>query len=385
MPDQMLTTRQLNRTHLQRQHLLERSPMSTGDMLRAIAGVQAQEVKDPYLGLWSRIEGFQHEHLASMLLDRSAVRASLMRCTIHLVTADDYQILFPATYRMHQREVQSVSSAKLVPKDQLADIAARARDLLTAGPLTAAQIGEQLIAFWPDLPPRSLSQVVRFLLPLIQTPPRGMWGARNTSRPAWTMAGSWLGVAIPEEAGPPHEMIRPYLRAFGPATLPDITAWSGVTHLKTPLQELREELVTYRDEAGKTLYDLAELTVTPADVDPPVRFLPGFDNALLGHKDRSRIISDQIRAKIGSPNGMFASTFLVDGFVAGVWRVMDKQLQLVAFETLSKRDQRDVEEEAERMAPFWTGEELPAVWVDPWPLPGDVSNRPADRSTPTIP
>ena len=160
MPERTLTNRQLNRTHLRRQHLLERSSMSTGDMLRALAGVQAQEVKDPYLGLWSRITDFQHDHLASKLVDRSAVRASLMRGTIHLVTADDYEMLFPVTYALHLRTVHSVASAKLVPRELHADITDKAKEILTGTSLTAAQIGERLNTYWPDHDPRSLSQVV---------------------------------------------------------------------------------------------------------------------------------------------------------------------------------------------------------------------------------
>lgn len=344
--------------------------MNTGDMLREIVGLQAQEVKDPYLGLWSRITDFEHDQLASMLLARSAVRASLMRGTIHLVTADDYQMLFPATYRLHLRAVHSVAGAKLVPAEHHAAITTQAREMLAEAPLTAAQIGEKLAKSWPEHERHSLSQIVRFLLPLLQVPPRGVWGPQNTSRPAWTMPDRWLGVNIPEEVGLPHEMIRRYLRAFGPATMPDITAWSGVTNLKKPLLELGVEIVTYQNESGAMLYDLSGLEIAPEDIDAPVRFLPGFDNALLGHKDRTRIISDENRAIIGTPNGMFASTFLVDGFVAGVWRVMNEQLQLVAFEPLSQLNLREVEHEAERMAPFWTGEELPAAWVDPWKLPG---------------
>lgn len=370
MTKHTLTTRQLNRTHLQRQHLLERSSMTTGDMLRAIVGVQAQEVKDPYLGLWSRVSGSTHDDLASMLMDRSAVRASLMRGTIHLVTSDDYQMLFPVTYRLHVRAVHSIAGTRLVPPEHHAAITDQAREMLAESPLTAAQIGEKLAESWPDYEPGSLGQIVRFLLPLIQTPPRGAWGPKNFSRPTWTMPNSWLDTEIPEEVGAPHEMIRRYLRAFGPATLPDITAWSGVTNLKKPLLELGDEIRTYENEAGKVLYDLAELEIAPENTAAPVRFLPGFDNALLGHKDRSRIISDESRAIISTPNGMFASTFLVDGFVAGVWRVMQEQLQLFAFETLTKREQREVEREAEQMAPFWTGEELPAVWVEPWKVPG---------------
>lgn len=365
MTERTLTLRELNRTHLQRQHLLERSSMSTGDMLRAIVGVQAQEVKDPYLALWSRLEEFEHEHLANMLLDRSAVRASLMRGTIHLVTSDDYLALFPITYQLHLRAVHSVSAARLVPKEHHAEITTVARDLLMSDSLTAMEIGNALAGHWPQFEPRSLSQVVRFLLPLIQVPPRGVWGAGNHGRPAWTMPNGWLNTEVPEQTGPPHNMIRRYLQAFGPASLPDITAWSGVTNLKSSITELAPELVTYRDENGVVLYDLAELEIASPELDAPVRFLPGFDNALLGHKDRTRIISDENRAFIGTANGLFARTFLVDGFVAGVWRDHDDRIELSFLSTLTRAQQRDVEREAKRMLPFWKGEKLPVVWVEP--------------------
>lgn len=344
--------------------------MSTGDMLRAIVGLQAQVVRDPYLALWSRIDGFQHDHLAEMLLNRSAVRASLMRGTIHLVTSDDYQMLFPATYQLHQRAVRSIATAKLVPPEQHPAIMSQARDLLADTSLTAAQFGAQLHASWPNYEAQSLAQVVRFLLPLIQTPPRGVWGPQNTSLAAWTMSDRWLGMEISETVGSPHEMIRRYLCAFGPASLPDITAWSGVTNLKTPLLELADELETYRHESGKMLYDLSGLEIASVDIESPVRFLPGFDNALIGHKDRTRIISEKNRAYIGTRNGLFFSTFLVDGFVAGVWSVVDGKMQLAALDPLSQHQKQEVENEAARLAPFWAGEEMPVMWVDPWKLPG---------------
>ncbi len=236
--------------------------------------------------------------------------------------------------------------------------------------MTAAQIGDALKESWPGYEPGSLGQVVRFLLPLVQVPPRGVWGPRISSRATWTMPHNWLGTDVTDAVAPPHELIRRYLRGFGPASLADITTWSGVTGLKTALADLGDELVTYRNEGGATLYDLAGLDITPAEVPSPVRFLPGFDNALLGHKDRTRNISDEHRAIIGTPNGMFASTFLVDGFVAGVWRVMDGHIELAAFGTVSNGDKHAVEHEAEHLAPFWTGESLPSRWVEVWKQSG---------------
>ncbi len=370
MPPRTLTLRELNRTHLQRQHLLHRADMTVGDMLSAVAGLQAQEVKDPYLALWSRLNGFRHEHLGAMLEDKSAVRASLMRGTIHLVTAPDYLTFFPATYQLHLRAVHSVSSARMVPREHHAAIAAQARELLEQQALTAAQIGDSLKEPWPNDDARSLSQVVRFLLPLIQVPPRGVWGPRISSRPAWTLPHNWLGTDVPEEVRPPHELLRRYLRAFGPASLPDMSSWSGLTGLRSAITDLADELLTYRDEAGVVLYDLAGLEIADPATPAPVRFLPGFDNALLGHKDRTRIISKEHQILISTQNGMFASTFLVDGFVSGMWRVKDEHFELAAFGEMTGHDRQAVEREAVQVAPFWTGDALPVRWVEVWKQPG---------------
>ncbi|MCO5214972.1 MAG: winged helix DNA-binding domain-containing protein [Thermomicrobiales bacterium] len=370
MPPRTLTLRELNRTHLHRQHLLERSQMSVGDMLSTLVGLQAQEVKDPYLGLWSRLESFAHEDLANMLLDHTAVRGTLMRGTIHLVTAEDYPFLFQSTYSLHVRGVNSAASAHWMPREHHAAIAAKSHELLSDQSLTSLQIGEALHADWPDFAPSSLARVVRFLLPLIQTPPRGVWGTKISSRPSWTLPDQWLGIDVPREQATAYEMIRRYLRAFGPASQADMIAWSGVTNPKTSLAEMTDELTTYLKEDGDILYDTVGLEILSEDTAAPIRFMPGFDNALLGFKDRRRIISDEARALIGTPNGMFASTFTVDGFVAGIWRIHDEALELAAFSKLSKRQQQEVEREAKRLAPFWTGEQLPVRWTEVWKLPG---------------
>ncbi|MCA9833099.1 MAG: AlkZ family DNA glycosylase [Thermomicrobiales bacterium] len=370
MPPRVVTLRELNHTHLHRQHLLARSSMSVGDMLSSLVGLQAQEVKDPYLALWSRLEHFTHDDLGNMLVDRAAVRGTLMRGTVHLVTAEDYPFLFQSTYSLHLRGINSTASAHWMPREHHAAITAKSHELLSDQSLTSLQIGEALHVDWPDFAPSSLARVVRFLLPLVQTPPRGVWGTKISSRPAWTLPDQWLGIDMPREQIAAHEMIRRYLRAFGPASPADVIAWSGITNLKSPLAEMTDELITYLNEDGEILYDLMGLEILPGDIPAPVRFLPSFDNALLGFKDRRRIISDEARAIIGTPNGLFASTFLVDGFVGGVWRVMDGALELASFQPLLKKHQREVEREAKRMARFWTGEKLPVRWMDLWKLPG---------------
>lgn len=361
MPERTLTNRQLNRTHLHRQHLLERSSGRTGNMLRDLVGLQGQVTNDPYLALWSRVEGFVHDDLSTMLLDRSAVRASLMRGTIHVVTADDYREIFPATLPLHQHTLPQLASGRLVPAEIVADAMERSRELLRGDPQTTADLASKLASEWPNVDPRGLGQVSRFLLPLIQATPRGVWGA--TGGPIWSLADEWLDADVPEEPTPPPPLIRRYLAAFGPASVADMTAWSGLRRLAPIVKAMREELVSYRDDCGVELLDLPGAPILGGDESAPVRFLPGFDNALLGHKDRRRIIAEEHRRAISAKNGLFASTFLVDGFVAGTWKVVDEAMQLMAFGTLAARERKAVEREASLVSQFCTERELPVEWV----------------------
>ena len=361
MPHRTLTLRELNRTHLQRQHLLTRADLGVRDMLRALVGLQAQVTKDPYLALWSRIEGFTHDQLGDLLLDREAVRASLMRGTIHLVTADDYRMLFPATYSLHRRALPGLAYGKQVPREAYDPILASTHAFLTNNPSTLKDVADHLAEAYPDIDRRALGQVGRFLLPLVQIPPRGVWGQSHTA--TWALASEWLGVPIAEAVGPPDEMIRRYLAAFGPASLADMSSWSGVTNLKGSIVTMGDEMELYQDESGTVLYDLAGMEFTDPAIPAPARFLPGFDNALLGHKDRRRIISEEHRRMIGTQNGMFASTFLVDGFVAGIWSATTEAIALTPFRPFTRHQQQEIEAEATRLAPFWTSSELPVRWA----------------------
>ncbi len=184
--------------------------------------------------------------------------------------------------------------------------------------MTAKALGQRLGVRFPDLDPGAMAQAVRFLLPLVQVTPRGTWGASHAA--TWALAEDWLGDELPGD-GFPQEMVRRYLAAFGPATVADIQAWSGLTGLRGVVQEMRGELVTLRNERGQELVDLPGAPLPDPETPAPVRFLPGFDNALLSHKDRTRIISEERRIAIGSRNGLFDATYLVDGMVAGTWTV----------------------------------------------------------------
>ena len=184
--------------------------------------------------------------------------------------------------------------------------------------MTLKVLGGKLGDRFPDLEPGAMAQAVRFLLPLVQTTPRGTWNASHA--PTWALAEDWLGEPLPGEASP-QTMVRRYLAAFGPATVADMQAWSGLTGLRGVVQGMRAELVVFRNERGQELLDLPGAPMPEAETPAPVRFLPGFDNALLSHKDRTRIISEERRKAIGSRNGLFDATYLVDGMVAGTWSV----------------------------------------------------------------
>lgn len=314
----VLTQRQLNRALLARQHLLRRGEMPVGAMLQALVGMQSQVPNDPFTGLWTRLCGFRPDALSAMMLDRTAVRASLMRGTIHVVTADDYRFLQPLLRPLHERAFPTTDRGRRLDGARVPAVIETGRELLATGPKTLKALGAQLGERFPDLDPGGMAQAVRFLLPLVQVTPRGIWGASHA--PTWALEEDWLGGASPADAST-QQMVRRYLAAFGPATVADMQAWSGLTGMRSVVAGMRDELVVFRNERGQELLDLPDAPLPDAGTPAPVRFLPGFDNVLLSHKDRTRIVSEDRRVAIGSRNGLFDATYLVDGVVAGTWSV----------------------------------------------------------------
>jgi hypothetical protein len=353
----VLTRRQLNRTLLARQLLLARSPMTANDALEHLVGMQSQNPNDPYVALWTRLYGFHTDHLSDMMRDRSAVRASLMRGTIHLVTARDYLRLFPVTYPLHERVFPGIDAGRRLPPEVIPDVVAAGHELLHGSPMTLKELGAKLATRWPELHPASMAQACRFQLPLVQVTPRGIWGASHQA--TWTLADDWLGMSVQGDRSP-EWAIRRYLAAFGPATVADMQAWSGLTGLRDAVKRMRDELVSYWNEGDQELFDLPGAPITDDDGDAPVRFLPVFDNVLLSHKDRTRIISEERRKAIGTRNGLFQSTYLVDGFVAGAWKLFQEKdravLTLSPFEPHSRATIREMEEEGEALAGFVSGQ-----------------------------
>ena len=365
----MLSQRALNRALLNRQRLLDRVDLpDEADRRRAVVietiehlvGLQAQAPFPPYYGLWSRLGGFRPEDLAALLTDRSVVRIALMRGTIHLVSARDCLPLRRLVQPVLDRGLRGSFGKQLAGVDPAA-VAAAGRELVESEPMTFSQLGEALAGRWPDHSPAALAQAVRAHVPLVQVPPRAVWGQAGQSR--HTSAEHWLGpAAVADPPGPETPpgretlawLVTRYLGAFGPATARDVAAWSGLTGLRTVMEELRPSLVTFRDEQGTELFDLPSAP-RPGEAAPaPVRLAAEFDNLLLSHADRSRVVHPAHLKRFYTINGIFPGSVLIDGFVAGMWRLArTKSTATLTIELFGSGRERDqVAQEAERMLAF---------------------------------
>ena len=368
MADEVLSLRALNRALLARQLLLDRPELPAGNAggrramvirtIEQLVGLQAQAPFPPYYGLWSRLGGFRPDDLAPLLSDRSVVRIALMRGTIHLVSARDCLPLRRMLQPVLDRGLRGSFGKQLAGVDAGA-VAAAGRTLVEAEPMTFSQLGQSLAARWPDHPPAALAQAVRALVPLVQVPPRAVWGRAGQSR--HTSAEHWLGQPPGGDPGSPAapdgdlaDLVTRYLGAFGPATARDVTAWSGLTGLGPVLERLRPSLVTFSDEQGAELFDLPSAPRPGADVPAPVRLAAEFDNLLLSHADRSRMVSAENLKRFYTINGVFPGSVLIDGFVAGMWRLArHKNAATLSIELFGRPRERDqLTREAERMLAF---------------------------------
>jgi len=353
-PD-LLDQRSLNRALLDRQLLLRRHRMPAVRAVEHLVGMQAQAPNPPYVGLWTRLEGFVPAELGQLMLDRAVVRATLMRGTIHLVSARDCLRLRPVLQTFLERQVWANASygRSFLEGVDLDAVLAAGRELVEEEPRTVAALRELLGPRWPEREPAALAFAVRVLLPVVHVPPRGVWG--RSGPVAFTTVESWLGEPVPARASPQdlEDMVLRYLAAFGPATPADAQTWSGLTRLGEVFAALRPRLRVFRDESGRELYDLPDAPRPDPDTPAPVRLLPEFDNLTLSHADRSRVIAAEHRRVIASRNGMVPGMLLVDGFVRGTWRVArtrrEVSLRVEPFERLSRRDRDAVAAEGEAL------------------------------------
>jgi hypothetical protein len=348
----LLTTRALNRALLERQLLLRRVPAGAEDAIERLVGMQAQVPTDPYVGLWSRLEGFRPAELEELVRERKAVRGPLMRTTLHLTTARDFLALRPVMQPVLERGFMTGSPfGRRLAGMEVDEVLEYGRRLIEDRPRTTAELGKLLHERWPDRDAASLSYAVRYLVPVIQVPPRGLW--ETSSQAAWTTVESWLGRPLSPDPSPETVVLR-YLAAFGPASVMDVQAWSWLTRLGPVVDGLRPQLRTFRNEAGKELFDLPDAPRPDAETPAPVRFLPQFDNLVLSHADRSRVVRDDHRRRLLSDANQTFGSVLVDGFVAATWRLSRAKgsastLQVTPLEPLPRADASAVAAEGVRL------------------------------------
>lgn len=346
-----MTRRQLNRATLTRQMLLTREAVDVVTAVGRLAGMQAQEAKPPFLGLWTRLDGFEREELHAALHDRSLVRTTWLRGTLHLVTANDFVDMRAALEPVTTQALKVLGDrAKGLDLDKVLPVA---RKLFGTKPHNFNELRGLLQEEFPDVNERALGYTARMYIPLVMVPTKDRWAFPSVAE--FTLADAWLGRELSEDSTPDALVMR-YLAAFGPATASDVQTWSGLGGMKPVLERLRPHLWTDRDERKRELFDLPDAPRPDPDTPAPIRFLPEFDNLVLSHTDRSRIIAEEHRGKVVTKNLRVRATFLVDGFVAGTYTVERKRdtatAVLTPFEKLSRPVTKDLTMEAVNLLKF---------------------------------
>lgn len=353
MSSDLLTTRQLNRALLARQMLLSRESTSALTAVERLAGLQAQLARPPFVGLWTRLAGFQRGDLLEALQRRQVVRATAMRGTLHLLSAVDYTGLRGAIQPALSRGLQAILRDRTKNLD-LSELEREARAFFGGAAATFDALRAHFKAKNPEADERAMAYAIRNLLPLVQVPTDAVWGFPAAAD--FALAEAWLGRKISTEAAPAHELVRRYLAAFGPATPGDAQAWSGLQGLRAVFEDLRPTLVTFRDARKRELFDLPEAPRPEEDTEAPVRFVPEFDNLVLAHDDRARVIADEHRPRVTLKNLQVRATFLAGGFVAGTWKIERKKkaaaLILEPFAKLDKRTVKALEAEGDALLRF---------------------------------
>jgi hypothetical protein len=355
MTDRILTLHELNRMTLTRQFLLERQDLSVTTVVERLVGMQAQMAQPPFVGLWTRIKDFKREDLASQIQNRTIIKASLMRATLHLFTAKDF-IAYRKTLQPALSAAASDISSRRGAEFDVMLVLETACKFIAEKPRTYSEISEMLAARWPDVDIGSMRYTVRTHIPMVHVPVSGGWC--YPGKPQFSLAEEWLGKSLDMEDRT-QDLVFRYLAAFGPASVIDMQTWSGLPNLKPVFENLRSELTVYRDESKRELFDLPDGKVTfPPDVEPPtaVRFLPEFDNLLLSHSNRRRVLADVYRSKVFLPGLRVAATILADGFVAGVWKTTNIKglaaLIIEPFNPLDDSTKTALMEEAENLLRF---------------------------------
>jgi hypothetical protein len=348
-PPRVLSARALNRALLERQLLLRRRRMPPLDAVERLVALQSQVPRDPYVALWSRVERFRAETVSDALEERRALRMTLLRGTLHLVTARDAvalrALVQPAIERVIYGSSPLRTAAGSVDTDELLGAL---RGWLEERPRSRSELVQEIAARWPKADADPLGFAM-YALPTLQVTPRGLW--RRSGRPAFTTMEAWLG-ASPDPGADVETLVRRYLAAFGPATPADAQYWSGVPGLGEVFERMRPRLRTVRDEDGRELLDVPRAPLPDPGLPAPVRFLPEYDNVVIGHKDRTRIVPDGIPrwSEVGW------GSVLVDGFGAARWRLFEDRaaatLRIEPFRRLTSPERAEIGEEAGRLGAF---------------------------------
>jgi len=353
MAEEVLSRRALNRATLARQMLLEREPMAPYDAVHGLVGLQAQTPQSWYLSLWSRLADFDPVATGQLLETRRLVRVPVMRSTIHLLTDDDAPVLRAFTQPTIDRSLHGIWAKRLEGIDR-AKLIAGVRRFVGEAPRSPAELIAYVEERWPGRDRQTVSNALRALVPMVQVPPRGVW--RKSGAVKFAALDAWVGRPLPTSVDR-DEMALRYLGAFGPASVKDAQAWSGVTRLGEVFERLRPRLRSFRDEAGRKLFDLPDAPRPDAEAPAPVRFLADFDNLLLSHADRSRFISDDDRKTMTYAQGPFPGMLMVDGSAVGQWHLVREAgavtMILRVARRLSTEDEAAVRAEADAMLRFY--------------------------------
>ena len=356
---QTLTQRQLNRTLLDRQLLLGAANLKPQKAIERLIALQAQVVSPPYFGLWSRLASFTPQDLMQLRDGGKTLRAPLLRSTLHWVNLSDFAWMRPTIQPALERAWQGFFGARK-SGIEVEPLCVAAREILTPGPMSLSKLSDELLKIFPAWNKEAMEYGVRTHLPLVQISPAGSW--KGGTAASYTMAQ-----VNPEPD--PRQLVRRYLAAFGPATPRDVAVWAGFTAIGKTLESMREELIEYRDDAGRVLYDIPKAPIV--DASAPLRFIAEYDNLILAHADRSRIVPEIYRKQVFLTAGRVLATVLVDGFVAGVWKVeKDKKLARLRVEMFIKATpklKKEVNEEGSRLLDFaeagFPARQLDVRWI----------------------
>lgn len=348
-----ISNRALNRALLARQMLLERHKLSALDAIERLVGLQAQVARPPFVGLWTRLHRFDKSELATALHDRRAVRVTAMRGTLHVMTTADYVAMRGAMQPMLTRGMQAVLRGRTALL-QLEALEVEAQKFFGKSAATFDALRDHLKAKFPGADERAMAYAIRTHVPLVQVPTDASWAFPAAAD--FALADRWLSKKVSTSATSPEALVLRYLAAFGPATPADAQAWSGLPALRDVFEALRPSLVTFRDARKRELFDLPDAARPDEDIEVPVRFIPDFDNLVLSHDDRSRIMEDAHRSRVTLKNLQVRATFLVDGMVAGTWKSERKRtaavLVIEPFGSIPKRAKAALEEEGDALLAF---------------------------------